>query len=277
MIEERPEHQASHTHPHPHTHPHEAAHAHEAAHTEHHAHKEGTTAEHHTVHHAAHSAGNGFNLNLGKEMELPKFDPKDLDYKAGLNVTFDILQLKQPAIEVAAKSEKFNMLALLYLVFGVVASPLAYQIFGMQFLNMRIWPSIGGTITSMIVGVVVAAVALYITTLVATKVFNGKGTFSEFFRVMGLAYLVYVLSVVGVLLPPFAPLIGLIVGVWVLVVEYLTLKTVFGLDSTNAVLTIIVTIVAIVVLGFALAGFGLGTAISANQMGLGAGGVSLTK
>lgn len=238
-------------------------HAHEGHSYEGHAH-EGHPAHHeaHATHTSAHAAGAG----LGPEMNIPKFDTKNLDFQGAFNSVLDILKLNQTAIEQVAKNEKLNFVALIFLVIGSVIGPLATKIFGFRIFNVAVYPSLQDTLIGMIVNFVIAALVIFITTLVATRVFNGKGTLSEYFRIMGLAYILNVLTILSSLVPSLAMVISLVVGVWMLVIEFVSLKAVFKMDATNSALTMIVSLIAFVVLGALLASVGLGAAVNSAQL-----------
>ncbi|GEM_PF-2177809 len=219
--------------------------------------------EGHETHHAEHQAhGQNIGLKLGPEMSLPKFDTKNMDFQGGFKSVLEIFKLNTTAIEQVAKNEKLNMVALIFLVIGVIVGPLANLILGIKVFNMVFHPSLQDTLITMIAQFVMAALAIFVTTLVATKVFNGKGTFAELFRIVGLASIINVLNILTPILPSLGMLISLVIGVYMLVVEFVSLKTVFKMDPTNTVLTMIVTIIVFVILGAIFAAVGLGAAMN---------------
>jgi len=115
-----------------------------------------------------------------------------------------------------------------------------------------------------VVGSVIAAVVLYVTNMIAIQVFKGKGKFPSYFRVMGYASLINVIGFVTMV-----PFLSAIAGIWLLVINYKTLMSVHKLDSTNAILTIVLTVVAFFVLTYLVGMLGL----NAMMMG-GAGAVN---
>lgn len=186
-------------------------------------------------------------------MEMPKIDLKDVNIGNALQQFISILKLDKKVMEAVAKNEKGGAAAVLFLVVGAVAGPLSGFIFGTRLGPIVVRTELGATLVSAVFGVAVAALTIFITSLVATRLFKGKGTFAEFFRVLGLVYGAYVLNIIGGLLPTLAPIVTLVVAIWVLVVSFVAIKEIFKLDDTNAVLTIIVTVVAYMIL-IALAG-----------------------
>jgi len=182
-------------------------------------------------------------------MEMPKIDMKDVNVGNAFQQFVSIMKLDKKAIEAVAKNEKGGAVAGLFLLVGAIAGPLAGWLFGTRLGPIVVRSQLSEMLVGAVFAVVIAALTIFITTLVATRLFKGKGSFAEFFRVMGLVYGAYVLNILGGLVPALSPIIALVVAIWVLVVSYVAIKTVFKLDDTNAVLTIIVTVVAYLILG----------------------------
>lgn len=195
-------------------------------------------------------------------MKMPKMDMKDMNVGNAFQQFLGIIRLDKKVIEQVAVNEKGGPAAALFLFVGVALTPLLQAIMGIRVFNTVIRPDMTSTLMTIVGALVAAALGFAVTTLVATKLFKGKGTFPGYFRVVGLAYGLNVLSAVGVLVPGLIALVPLIVGIWGLVVGYTVLKSVFHLDNTNAVLTIIVTVVAMFVIMAVLGALGLTAAIN---------------
>jgi hypothetical protein len=231
----------------------------------HHEHHEAVHHEHHdAVHHEHHEAAHGAS---GLMSDIPKVDFKKVSgesLKSGFSDVIEILKLNKSRINAVAGRESEGIgIALVYLIIGAIAAPLGSAIIGYYLLGVRITASWTSTLVGAIVAVVVAAVTLYITNLVAIRLFKGKGKFPQFFRVMGYAYL---LNVVGFL--TMIPFLGSLAGIYMLVIAFIALQEIHKLDTTNAILTILVTIGVFLVLGYLLAMFGL----SSGMMGFGSFG-----
>lgn len=195
-------------------------------------------------------------------MKMPKMDMKDMNIGNAFQQFLGIMKLDKKVIAEVAANEKGGVAAALFLVVGVAVTPLLQAIMGIRVFNTVVRPDMTSTLMGIVGGLVAAVLGFVVTTLVATKLFKGKGTLASYFRVVGLAYGLNVLSAIGVLIPGLIALVPLLVGVWGLVVGYTVLKSVFHLDDANAVLTIIVTIVAIVVIMAILGALGLTAAVS---------------
>ena len=229
----------------------------EEHHSQHHGeHKQ----EHHTEHKPAHSG----------MPEIPKVDMKNVNaaaLKGGFGDIIAILKLDKTAMErVAHRDAEGISLALTYLGLGAIAAPLGGLILGYTVLGITIRTPIVSALIGAVLSVVVAAAVFYITSLVAERLFQGHGKFPQYFRVMGYASL---LNVVGFL--TFAAPLTMIASIWLLVVNFMALTVVHKLNTTNAVLTIIVTIIVFMVLTGVIAALGLA---GLAGVGVGAAGVA---
>lgn len=195
-------------------------------------------------------------------MEMPKIDMKDVDLGGAFKQFVEILKLNKKVIEGVAGNAKAGASAAIFLLVGAAAAPLAQFIFGVRFLNVVYRPDIVHVLVQWLLAVVMAVGVIFVTTVVANKLFKGKGSFAGYFKVMGLMYGVNVLTAVGFLVPALAPLLGLVVGIWMLVVSFYAIQAVFKLDNTNTVLTMIVAVVAMVAIMAVIGSLGYGAAYS---------------
>lgn len=179
--------------------------------------------------------------SISDQMKLPKINMSRLDFKNALGKCLGILKLDRKIIEEVAVSEKYNAAALVFLILGAVAGPIGQSISGMRQANIVVRMDFGSAFLSALIAVIVALFGVYIISLVAIKLFKGKGTLAQLFRVMGLAFGVYVLSFLGNMIPG----LNFILWIWLLFILFKILKTVFKTDDVNSVLIIIVSMVAI--------------------------------
>ena len=270
MTEEKSPHEGHPEHT-PHTeHASHAEHAHQATHT-HAPHESHAT-------HTPHETGAAHKIIA----EIPKVDLKGVTpdaLKGGFTDVIEILKLNKTKIDAVAGRESEGItIALIYLAIGSVASMIGSAIFGYSLGRVVIRTPIVNALIGAVLAVVIAAVVYYITNLVAVNLFKGKGKFSGYFRVMGYASL---LNVLGIL--TMVSILGSLAGIYVgLVINFIALKQVHKLDTTNAVLTIIVSAVASAVLVYLLALVGLSAMIGGGGMfggmmgGIGGPGVTVT-
>lgn len=197
--------------------------------------------------------------------EIPKVDFKNVNagaLKGGFTDVLAILKLDKAAMERVANRESEGItMALVYLAIGTIASALGGIILGYSFLGQTFRTPIVTGLIGAVVAVVMAAVVIYLTSLVAEKLFKGKGKFSGFFRVLGYASLLKIVGFVTIV-----PLLSTLASIWLLVINYMALTVVHKLDTTNAILTIIVTVVATVVVAYVIGMIGL-SAVAGGGMG----------
>ncbi|HLG25460.1 MAG TPA: Yip1 family protein [Candidatus Gracilibacteria bacterium] len=245
---------------------HESHETHPASHESHHEGHEGHTGSHHAA------SGNPLS---GPEMKMPKMDMKDLNVGGAFQKFLGLLKLDKKVIEEVANDEKGGVSAALFLLVGVVAGPLVGWLVGVRVLGVTVRVDLGVMLGQVVFALVISVLTIFITTLVANKLFKGHGTFAQYFRVMGLANGLGVVNVVGSLMFSLAMIAGLVAGLWMLAIGFTAIKAVFKLDDTNAVLTIIVTVVAYVVLGAVVSALGFAGA-TAGLSSSSLSGVSLT-
>jgi hypothetical protein len=201
-----------------------------------------------------------------ESIEMPKIDIKDVNLGNSFQKFLQIVKLDKKAIEDVSKDKKGATGALIFLVVGALASPLAMAIFGVTLFGITVRPAIGDVFIQAILAVIMAGLVIFITSLVAIKLFKGHGTFSEYFRIAGLTYGLNVIGIISFIIPSFGMLIGLLVGIWMLVINYIAIKIVFKLDDTNTVLTMIVTVVVFMLLSAIVASTGFGVMSSSSMM-----------
>ena len=190
--------------------------------------------DHHSDHKPSHS---------NSMPEMPKVDMKNVNadaLKGGFGDVINIIKLDKNAMgKVAGRDAEGISIALVYLAVGAIAASLGGMILGYYGYHTGIVAGIVGAVLAVVMGFLV----YYITSLVAEKMFKGEAKFPQYFRVMGYASL---LNVVGFL--TIVPFLSTLASIWLLVINYFALTTVHKLNSTNAVLTLIVTIVVFVLL-----------------------------
>lgn len=136
---------------------------------------------------------------------------------------------------------------------AAIASFLGTQLFG--------WfkPTIVSGLISMVIQAVMMVVGLYVVSWVAKKFFKGAATHDQFFRVaaygmiLGWAYI--------------HPTIGMLAGIWGIVVSFVVLKTIHKLTTAGVIGTWIVTFVLYMVVGALVAMLGLGSLMGGGYSG----------
>lgn len=207
-------------------------------------------------------------------LKMPKIEMSDFDFRDALNKFWQILKLNKKVFSEVAGNEKYNAAALVFLMLGAVAEPLGLYLFGTRVWGVTIKSDFAGALVLALLGLVFVFFLLYIFSFIATKLFNGKGSFDQFFRIAGLASGIQVFEFFGYLLPALLGLSSVIISVWMVIVLYNALKHVFKLDGMNAVLTMVLGALAFAVMSVLLRGLGLEPAMRGGSMRW--GGISIT-
>ncbi len=121
--------------------------------------------------------------------------------------------------------------------------------------------AVSGLIGGLIMAIIMWAVWSLVVYFVGTSVFGGTATPGEVLRVVGFAYTPNTLSIVS-FIPILGGLIALIASIWTLVAGVVAVRQALDVDTTKAILTIIiaaiVVFVVMAILGVVFAAIGLG-------------------
>lgn len=222
----------------------------------HQGHESGT---HKEAHHEAHS-GQSHKADAGNFFKdlppMPKIDFKSVNLKNlqnGLGDIFEMVKMNKAKMhEVAGREHEGVGVALVYLLITELVAAFGPVVFGYQIpLLGSIHMSWDRALLNFVLQAVVSVVGIYFVQWVAQK-FGGKGSFTGYFRVMG--YL-SVLGIFGFL--TFLPIIGMLAGLWMLVLAFVALKEIHQLSNEKTVFTLVVAAVVLVVISTILGSFGM--------------------
>ncbi len=108
--------------------------------------------------------------------------------------------------------------------------------------------AIGTLIWQAVWGVVAFYLLTYLIQYVGTRFFKGQAEVGEVQRCLGFAYSPRVLGILAII-PCVGWLAALAGWVWSMVTSYVAIKEALDQDDTNAILTIVVSFVAVIVVG----------------------------
>ncbi|MFA5829675.1 MAG: Yip1 family protein [Candidatus Gracilibacteria bacterium] len=211
--------------------------------------------------HQGHESGTHHKADAGNFFKdlppIPKIDFKSVNLKNlqnGLGDIFEMVKMNKAKMhEVAGREHEGVGVALVYLLVAQLVASLGGVVFGYQIpLIGSFHTSLGQALLNFVLQAVCSVVGLYFVQFVAQK-FGGKGSFTGYFRVMG--YL-SVLSIFGFL--TFLPIIGMLAGLWMLVLSFVALKEIHQLSNEKTVFTFVIAFVVIFVISAILSSFGMG-------------------
>lgn len=168
--------------------------------------------------------------------------------KTATKEAIEVLKLNKDAMHKIALDEKATLMAFAILLAPFVINTVLGALQSTMFfgLQMKIF----------LIPVLVTIGTIFLMSLAAQLVFKARGDHMAFFRVLGFAGIVSWVSVVTVLLGVLGisntyslfNVLNLLVGIWVLVVAYHILMSYYKLNQQNAIITIVIGIVAALIL-----------------------------
>jgi len=166
----------------------------------------------------------------------------------------EVLKLNVKKMEEIANNKAAALPALLFILLGALAFHVGVYFFianmfkglgGLAGLaGVSLTPPILDLFISFLLLAFITIVEIFVLDFVGNTAFKGQGKFGQLFRVLGYANLAMVVSV-------FMQ-IGFIGGIWLLVVTYVALNKIKKLDSTNTVLTMIISLVVVSLISYLL-------------------------
>jgi len=166
---------------------------------------------------------------------------KTANFISDIKEAIDVALFKHTAMHHVAGDKNKNISALLILIIAAILSALGIKYIGYLPLSL-------GEILGMIIYQVVASIiGIFILSLISKSIFKGQAKHDAFFRVMAFAAIVTWISVIP------NKFVGLIVAVWGLALVFVVLKVIHKLTTGGALGAILVSAVALILLGKLLA------------------------
>lgn len=194
--------------------------------------------------------------------KLPTISFKDLDFTKMYKDLLEILKLNSTAIVDISNNEKGAVNALIGLLLGAIGTYLGSLIFGFNFFGAVVRPSVVDVLMRSLVSVLVSAVFIFIMTFVSVNFFKGVGSVKRLFNVVGLSMGINFVFFITPLLGSLGALLGLVVGVWLIVVNFYAVKHIFKLDTNSTIFVLIISYVLLFIVGSIVGLLGVGYAVS---------------
>ena len=161
----------------------------------------------------------------------------------------DVLQLKDVSIHSVAHDKSKMQNALLGLGIGAVASSLGFLLFPVHMGIITYRPDLVSVLLTAVGSGLTLLLSLSVLGFLAEKLFQSKLDTLGFVRVLATASLVNVLSVI--------PSLGIVAGIWMLVVTVKVLTTESKLQPLQIGILLLLTLLVFAVLGFFGLGYGM--------------------
>lgn len=148
------------------------------------------------------------------------------DFRGEIADAIKIISLDERVIAEIARDVGATRKAILFIFISILSSHIGLLLFYPHYVGFA---SPLGLFSSVAMGLFFTVFFIWITSLVAERLFKGKASYDEFLRVMGYASFVGILNIV--------PEFSLISGIIYLIVMVKVLRFLYGLHSLSTVLT----------------------------------------
>ncbi len=179
-----------------------------------------------------------------------------MDPQKTLSQAFEIIKLKEPAMQTVAKDANALQPALIIIVLGSIIGGLGSYFFPSSLGMVTYQPDIGGLVISMLTAALLSIFGLFLTGFLAERVFHSKLNTQGYVKVMGYANILSFLAIY--------PYLAIVSGIWTFVVFCYVLSKVGKLGAGSIILLILL---------LALIFFVVGSIVTAVMGGAGLGSV----
>lgn len=162
-----------------------------------------------------------------------------MDYKTELKNALSIALLKKNVMHHVAEDKKKTTFGYYVIIAAAVLGIVGQQLFMSYFK-----PSLKFSLINGVVQVISVVIGIYVLSFIAKSIFKGYAKHDAFFRVMAYGMIVMWLTVV--------PMLGIVSGIWGLVLVFVILKTIHKLTTGGAIGTLLVTFVVMIVISMIL-------------------------
>ncbi len=181
-----------------------------------------------------------------------------MDPQKTFSQAFEIVKLKEPAMQTVAKDAKALQPALIITVLGAIIGGLGSYFFPTTLGLVTYQPDVSGVVVSMVTSALITILGLFLTGFLAERVFHSKLNMHGYVKVMGHANILSFLAIY--------PYLGIVSLVWTFVVFCYVLSKLGKLGVGSIILLILLELLIFFVVGSLVAGV-LGTAGFGGMMG----------
>lgn len=177
-----------------------------------------------------------------------------MDFQKSLSQAFEVVKLKEPAMQTLAKDPKALEPALIITALGAVLGGLGTYFFPYQMMGVSYQPDVPGLIVSILTVALITLLGLFLTGYLAEKVFHSKLSMHGYVKVMGHANILSFFSIY--------PLLSILSAVWTFVVFCFVLSKLGKLGVGSIILLILLGLLI-----FGVMGSVVGIATTGGMMG----------
>jgi hypothetical protein len=191
-----------------------------------------------------------------------------MDFAAMINRVMRAAMLDVNLYEEVEADTSLTQEALMVVILVSIAGGIGNFLAGI--IGGSIGAAVGGLIFGVVIGVVNYYIWAYVTFFVGTNLFHGTADVGELLRTLGYASGPRVLSILT-FIPCLGGLVALVGAIWALVAGVIAVRQALDFDTTNAVLTVIIGWVIVLIITLVV-----GAVLGVGALGLGALGGALS-
>ena len=190
-----------------------------------------------------------------------------MDFGTMINRMIRAARLDVAFYEEAEADTSLTQEALMVVILVSVAAGIGSFLGGI--INIGIGAAVLGLIIGIVLGIVNYYIWAYVTQFVGTNLFHGTADVGELLRTLGYASAPRVLSILS-FIPCVGGLISLVGAIWALVAGVIAVRQALDFDTGNAVLTVIIGWIIILIITFVVS-----AVLGVGALGIGALGGAL--
>lgn len=168
--------------------------------------------------------------------------PGKFDITKEFKNAFEVIKLKATKMHTVSESKNASLGAFLFILITIIATNFGNYLVYFRFGLAR--AAYSNLIVTALITLASLIISIFVYDFIGSYIFKGKKSFRQLFRVMGYGYLIMIVSLV--------PVLTLVGSIWYLIITYKSLINVKKLDPTNAVITMLLTIVAVALIFFVI-------------------------
>jgi hypothetical protein len=168
--------------------------------------------------------------------------PGKLNLSTEFKNAVEVIKLNAAKIRSVSVSKTSSLGAIIFILITLIITN-----FGNYFVYFRFGmhsTGISDLLITSVISLISIIFSIFAYDFIGSYFFHGKKSFRELFRVLGYGYLVMVISII--------PVLTVIASIWYIIITYKILVEVKKLTSTNSILTILLSIVAVSIIYFVI-------------------------
>ncbi len=168
--------------------------------------------------------------------------PGKFDLAKEFKNAIEVIKLNTAKIHSVSENKTSSLGSIIFILISLIITN-----FGIYFVYFRFGmqsTGISNLLITSVISLISIIFSIFAYDFIGSYLFKGKKSFRELFRVLGYGYLVMVITII--------PVLTVIASIWYLIITYKALVGIKKLSSTNSILTLLLSIVAVSIVYFVI-------------------------